>query len=134
MHHAPCTMHMHHAHLGREVRADELRVVGAEIESEAEEEEEEARPGGEACAVEGKLALGGLGGVGDLHELAVGPLEDQLQVGHRRRVAILEADEQTLLDHAELGRPLRKLLTLRLELRTAAQVLVDELKVLLPQV
>ena len=53
---------------------------------------------------------------------------DRLQ---RRRVSVLEPHEKTLLDDSELVGPLPKLLLRRRQLVAAAQVLVDERKVLL---
>ena len=48
------------------------------------------------------MHLRGPGAVGKREQLLVSPLEEQLEVLHRRRVAVLEADQEALFDDAEL--------------------------------
>lgn len=78
-----------------------------------------------------KLLLGNLCCVRQLKQLLVGSLEQQLEVLHRRRVAVLQTDEQALLNDAELLRAIIQLLIQGTKLNATAQVLIDELKVLL---
>ena len=89
---------------GRERRRELRLLLLAEPGAEAGQEEQQLRDGRQVGRGHAHLAQARLDGLGDVEDLAVGALEEGVQVGEGRGGLVLEAGEQPALDRAELGR------------------------------
>ena len=89
---------------GRERRGELEFLLLAEPRAQPRQEEQELGDGRQVGRGHAHLAQARLDGLGDVEDLAVGALEEGVQVGEGRGGLVLEAGEQPALDRAELGR------------------------------
>ena len=84
------------------MRPDHCSVFGREGETQPQQQQQEPGTRVEACTHKDELVLCGARRIRELKELLVCPLEEELEILHRRGVAVLEAHEKTFLDDTEL--------------------------------
>ena len=73
------------------------------------------------------------GRVCKLEQLIIGTLEEQLEVVQSHGIAILEADQQPLLDDTKLLSAVVEPVAQSVQFEATTQMLVDEVEILLPR-